>query len=154
MTILLLAAALGLAIQTPAPAEIQLRPLSQKRDVLQAEVAITKMSTADLKGLSTTQPIEHVSEVSRSDAITAVVTIQGCQADDKGGCSASADIVTYRSDGSVHTESKNVTMVGGRGTATVALAAADATGIYKVVATVRDLNARRFAKVERLFGVK
>jgi hypothetical protein len=122
--------------------------------VLQAEVAITKMSTADLKGLSTTQPIEHVSEVSRSDAITAVVTIQGCQADDKGGCSASADIVTYRSDGSVHTESKNVTMVGGRGTATVALAAADATGIYKVVATVRDLNARRFAKVERLFGVK
>jgi hypothetical protein len=28
------------------------------------------------------------------------------------------------------------------------------TGIYKVVATVRDLQATRFAKTERLFGVK
>ena len=30
----------------------------------------------------------------------------------------------------------------------------DVTGVYRVVATVRDLRATRFAKTERLFGVK
>jgi hypothetical protein len=62
--------------------------------------------------------------------------------------------VVYRPDGSVFSEAKNVELVGGRGTVAIAFSPSDATGVYKIVATVRDLNARRFGSAERFFGVK
>ncbi len=125
--------------------------LSQKREVLRAEVAITTLPAAEI---AAAKAIDHDTEVARSEPITVVVTIQGCQPDARGACNASADVEAQKPDGSVHSEMKNITLNSGRGTAALTLAAGDVTGVYKVVATVRDLNARRFARTERLFGVK
>ena len=60
----------------------------------------------------------------------------------------------YKPDGTVHSELKNINLSTHRGSAILKLSMDDVTGIYKVVATVRDLQAQRFAKTERLFGVK
>jgi hypothetical protein len=142
---------LGHVPQTNQPAAPS---LSQKREVLQSEIAITTRPSAELAALAPTQAVEHDSEVSRSEAVTVVVSIRECKKDEKGACNASADVIAYKPDGSVHSEMKNVPLSTGRGTAALKLTPTDATGVYRVVATVRDLNARRFGKTERLFGVK
>ena len=128
--------------------------LTSKREVLKSVVAITTQPAADLARIPSSQEIEHDSEVARSEAVTVVVMVQGCQPDAQGTCRASADVVAYKPDGSVHSEMKDINIGSGRGTTTLKLAPTDETGVYKVVATVRDLNARRFGKTERLFGVK
>jgi hypothetical protein len=155
MHTLLMLSAIGLmlspAFQTNQSAS---RPLSQKREVLQSEIAITTRPSAELASLAPSQPLDHDSEVSRSESVTVVVSIRECTKDEKGACNASADVIAYKPDGSVHSEMKNIVLSTGRGTASLKLAPEDATGVYRVVATVRDLNARRFGKTERLFGVK
>jgi hypothetical protein len=155
MKTLLMLSAIGLvmgqAFQTNQSAS---RPLSQKREVLQSEIAITTRPSAEIAALTTSQPIEHDSEVSRSENVTVVVSIRECTKDEKGACNASADVIAYKPDGSVHSEMKNIILSTGRATASLKLTPEDATGVYRVVATVRDLNARRFGKTERLFGVK
>ena len=156
MKILLTIAALSLGIgQTPpSTAPMPQQSLSAKREVLRAVVAISTLPAADLKSVPAAKEIEHDSEVARSEAVTVVVMIQGCQPDASGVCNASADVVAYKPDGSVHSEMKGITLAGGRGTASLTLAPTDVTGVYKVIATVRDLTAKRFGKTERLFGVK
>jgi hypothetical protein len=128
--------------------------LSERREVLKSVVAITTRPAAELASVPVTQEIEHDSEVERSEVVTVVVMMQGCQADAQGACRASSDVVAYRPDGSVHSEMKEINLATGRGTTILKLAPSDVTGVYRVVATVRDLNARRFGKTERLFGVK
>lgn len=128
--------------------------LTSKREVLKAVVAITTRPATELAGIPAAQEVEHDSEVARSEAVTVVVMVQGCQPDAKGVCQASADVVAYKPDGSVHSEMKQINLSSGRGTASLKLAPSDETGVYKVVATVRDPTARRFGKTERLFGVK
>jgi hypothetical protein len=109
---------------------------------------------AELSTIPLTTEIDHDSEVARDETVTVVVTLQGCQPDAAGTCRATADIVTQKPDGTVHSERKNVPLTGGRGTAALALTPTDATGVYTVIATVRDPEARRVARSERLFGVK
>lgn len=155
MTSLLTCAALGLVlVQAPAPAPAAPPSLTSQREVLRSVVAITTLPGVELQAIPPAKEIEHDSEVARTEAVTVVVMIQGCQADASGACRAEADVVAYRPDGSVHSEMKAVALTGGRGTVPLKLAADDVTGVYKVVATVRDLAARRFGKTERLFGVK
>jgi hypothetical protein len=137
-----------------APTETAQRTLSQRREVLQPVVAITTVAVTDLTSIPATKEVEHDSEVARSEAVTVVVMIQGCQADVKGVCNASADVTAYKPDGSVHSEMKGINLATRRGTATLKLASSDVTGVYRVEATVRDLTAKRFGKTERLFGVK
>ena len=154
MNILLIGAAvIGLLGQTPPPSTPQ-PSLTEKREVLKSEVAISTLPLADLKSVPAAKPIDHDSEVARTEPVTVIVTIHGCQTDANGACNASADVVAYRPDGSVHSEMKNVSLATGRGTTTLKLAPADVTGVYKVIATVRDVTAKRFGKTERLFGVK
>ena len=49
---------------------------------------------------------------------------------------------------------RNVSLNSLRTTAPLKLSASDQTGLYKIVATVRDLNASRFGTAERVFSVK
>lgn len=128
--------------------------LGDKRSVLRAEAAITTLPAADVLKTPAATEIEHDSEVARTELVTVVVTIQGCQADAAAACQATADVVAHKPDGTVHSEMKNIALTHGRGTATLKLAPTDVTGVYKVEATVRDPIARRVAKAERLFGVK
>lgn len=126
--------------------------LSQKRESLQPVVLITTLPSDDVAKRAET--LEHDTEVARNEAITIVLTIPACEKGANGACNASADLVTYKPDGTVHSEVKNVSLNERRVTAPLKLTPNDATGLYKVVATVRDLNARRFASAERIFGVK
>ena len=85
--------------------------------------------------------------------MAAVVRVTGCMKDTAGACKVNADVVIYRPDGSVFHEVKNLDLAAGRGAVPLKIDANTATGIYKVVFTIRDLTARRFATVEQ-FGVK
>jgi hypothetical protein len=138
-------------LQAPPPSQPS---LSAKRNVLRAEAAITTLPAADVLKTPAATEIEHDSEVARSETVTVVVTIQGCQADAAAACQATADVVAHKPDGTVHSEMKNIALTHGRGTAALKLTPTDVTGVYKVEATVRDPVARRVATAERLFGVK
>ena len=128
-----------------------LQGLSAKRNAMQSEVLITTLSAADLKAAKT---LEHDSEVARTEVVSIVVTMPPCLKNAQGACNASADIVVYTPDGKVHSETKAVSLNAGRGTVPLKLAPTDVTGVYRVLATVRDLNARTFSTSERKFGVK
>ena len=134
--------------------DVPVRKLSAEREVLRAVVAITTMPPSELDKIPVTKEVEHDSEVSRSELVMVVVMAPGCKGNAQGECEATADVVIYKPDGSVHSELKNISLKSHRGSAILKLASDDVTGIYKVVATVRDLTATRFAKTERLFGVK
>ena len=101
-----------------------------------------------------TPALEHDTEVDRSESITIVLSIAACDKGEVGRCNASADLVAYKPDGTVHSEMKNVSLNSLRATAPLKLSASDQTGLYKIVATVRDLNASRFGTAERVFSVK
>jgi len=122
-----------------------------RKGALQSEVLVTTLSVADQQAAKT---LEHDSEVAKDEAVTIIVTLPTCQKDPQGACNASADVVTYTPDGTVHSEMKGVSLNTGRGTVALKLAPRDVNGVYKVVATVRDVIARRFGTTERLFGVK
>ena len=144
-----LAFAVGLA-QTPASQPT----LSERRASLQPDVLITTLSAEDLAKRAASPALEHDTEVARHEAVTIVVSMGDCTKDARGACNASADVVTYKPDGSVHSEMKNITLNTGRGLTALKFTDRDATGLYKVIATVRDLNGKRFGKAERSFGVK
>ena len=146
---LLLTLALGLMVTAPlAPAG---QGAAEKASPITSEILITTLPTAEVTASKT---LEHDTEVARNEAVTVVVMLPACQKDPQGACNAAADIVAYTPDGKVHSEMKGVSLKEGRGMSSLKLAPTDPTGVYKVVATIRDLNARRFGKAERLFGVK
>jgi hypothetical protein len=130
--------------------------LSSKAEKLQTEVLITTLATADLTKQITAAngTIEHKSEVARGGPVAAVVRTQGCERDSAGVCKVNADVVIYKPDGTVFHEAKNLDLPQGRGAVPLKFDPNAATGVYRVVVTVRDLTARRFANVERQFGVK
>ena len=146
---LLLSLAVGLMVTAPLRAAEQ--GSSEKRELIKSEVLITTLPAADIKAAKT---LEHDTEVAKNEAVTVVVILPTCQKDSQGVCNASADIVAYRPNGEVHSEMKSVSLNEGRGMASLRLAPSDPTGVYKVIATVRDPNSRQFGKTERLFGVK
>jgi hypothetical protein len=152
MTIVATAAlAVVVAVVSTQPAQ---QPFAAQRDVLKSEIAIATADAREIQKLPITHVIEHDTEVARGESLTIVVTAQGCEKDATGACSIAADVVTLRPDGSTHSEVKSLSLASGRATAPLGFAPDDTTGLYRVVATVRDLNARRFAKVERILGVK
>lgn len=130
--------------------------LSSKTDKLQSEVLITILPSADLNKQITAEngTFEHKSEVGRGGPVAAVVRVRGCEKDSAGTCKVNADVVVYKPDGSVFHEVKNLDLPAGRVAVPLKVDAQAATGVYRVVATIRDLTARRFATVERQFGVK
>jgi hypothetical protein len=134
------------------PTATSAQSASRPRESLQPEVLITTIARDQL---ATHASLEHDTEVARSEAVTIVVSIAACEPVEGGSsCNASADVVAYKPDGTVHTELKNLSLNSRRATAVLPLTANDVTGLYKVVATVRDLAARRFGNAERSFGVK
>jgi hypothetical protein len=134
-------------------AVIPVQSLTQKRAMLKPDVLITTLAPDAIVQAAAT-PLEHDSEVDRSESITIVLSIAACDKGEIGRCNASADLVVYKPDGTVHSEMKNVSLNSLRTTAPLKLSANDVTGLYKIVATVRDLNASRFGTAERVFSVK
>ncbi len=156
-----IAAALAVALAVVASAQ-QSPPAGQpgavtgQPDTLQSEVLISTLRAADLAKQITAASgtIEHKSEVRRGEPVAAVVRTTGCLKDTAGACKVNADVVIYKPDGSVFHEVKSVDLPAGRGAVPLKIDANTAAGVYKVVVTIRDLPARRFATVEQQFGVK
>lgn len=123
---------------------------------LQSEMLISTLPASELtKRIASGAPaIEHESEVPRGGPVTVVVRTTGCQQDAAGACHVSADVVAYTPDGSVLHEAKELDLTAGHAIVSLTIGATAATGLYKVVVTVRDVTARRFSRVERPFGVK
>lgn len=157
----LITAALAVALapaafaQPPRPAA-QPGALTDQMQELHPEVLISTLPAADLtKRLTTaTGAIQHEPEVARGEPVAAVVRTTGCVKDTTGACRINADVVTYGPDGTVFHEARRLDLPEGRDVVPLEIEATSATGVYKVVVTVRDLTARRFATVERQFGVK
>jgi hypothetical protein len=139
-----------------SPVAAQSGPLSSATQTLDVDLSISTLSAAELKTRldSPTSVFEHVSEVGRSGPVAAVLRVRGCQSSTPDSCKMNADIVTYRPDGSIMAETKNLDLPLGRGAVPLKFDAAGPSGVYRVEATVRDLATRRFAKVDRKFGVK
>ena len=74
--------------------------------------------------------------------------------DTTGACKVNVDIVVYKPDGSMLHEARSLDLPTGRGAVPFKIDANAETGLYKVVSTIRDLTARRFATMERQFGVR
>jgi hypothetical protein len=148
----LIAAALAVALPLVASAQ---SPAGQT-EKLQSEVLISTLPTADLTKQITaaTGTIKHTSEVARGGPVTAVVRTTACMKDTAAACKVTADVMIYKPDGSVFHEVKGLDLPAGRGAVPLKIDANAATGVYKVVVTIRDLTARRFATVEQQFGVK
>jgi hypothetical protein len=145
---------IGVLAFTITPGAQGTTSLSEKRHSLKPEVLVTTLSADELAKRPLGSPLEHNTEVARTDTLTLVLTIGPCEKGSEGTCNVSADVITYKPDGTVHSEQKNVAIKGDRAMVPLKFAATDATGLYRVVATVRDLNARRFAQAERIFGVR
>ena len=157
----LIAAVLAVALAPAAPAQ-QPRPtdspdaLASQTGSLQSEVLISTLPIADLMKQITaaTGSLEHKSEVARGGPVAAVVRTTGCMKDTAGVCKVNVDIVVYKPDGSMFHEARSLDLPTGRGAVPFKIDANAETGIYKVVGTIRDLTARRFATLERQFGVR
>jgi hypothetical protein len=123
---------------------------------LNSEVIITTLATPELTKQVTAADgtFEHKSEVARGGPVAAVVRTTGCAKDAAGTCKINADVVVYAPDGKVFHEAKNLNLPQGRAAVPLKFDANAATGVYRVVVTVRDLTANRFGQVERQFGVK
>jgi hypothetical protein len=134
---------------------VQSGALTGQMQRLQSEVLISTLAAEDLTREIAAENgvIEHMSEVARDGPVAAVVRTTGCQ---KAGevCKVNADVVVYAPDGSVFHDAKRLDLPKGRAAVPLKLDASAPTGVYRVVATIRDLAARRFATVERQFGVK
>lgn len=157
MRISLVVATLAVAVAaTAVAASAQTGALTSKTDKLQSEVIVSILPTADLTRQITAEKgtIEHKSEVARGGPVAAVVRVNACQKDSAGTCKVNADVVVYKPDGSVFHEVKQLDLPAGRAAVPLTFDAQATTGVYHVVATIRDLTARRFATVERYFGVK
>ena len=146
----------GILAAVPGFAQTGQGPLSSKVGKLGSEVLITTMTTADLtkEVMAANGTFDHKSEVARGGPVAAVVRTTGCERDTAGACKVNADVVIYAPDGKVFHEAKNLDLPQGRGAVPLKFDAMAATGVYRVVVTVRDLSARRFETVERQFGVK
>jgi hypothetical protein len=149
-TVFVLLAAFSLAAFEQSPPRAT---FAQKRAAMEPDVLITTLPEAELKTLTSEKAMEHDSEVARTEVVSVVVSMPKCQKDANGMCNASADVVVSNPDGSKHSDLQ-ISLPSGRGTATLRLAPYDVTGVYTVVATVRDLRASRFGTAERKFGVK
>ncbi len=130
--------------------------LSAQTQKLQSEVLISTLPVPELTKQVTAEngTIEHKSEVARGEPVAAVVRAKGCERDRSDECRVNADVVVYKPDGSVFQEVRMLDLPAGRGAVPLKVDAQSPTGVYRVVATIRDLTARRFATLERQFGVK
>jgi len=147
-------AAVSFAQQTPQ------RPssgaLSSPKETPQTDVLISTLPIDELTKQIAAQDgkIEDTSEVARGGPVAVVVRSTGCMKDEAGHCNITANVTVYKPDGSIFHEAKALDVSAGRVTVPLDIDANAATGLYKVVVTVRDLTARRFPVLERKFAVK
>jgi len=99
--------------------------------------------------------LDTVTELRPDTPALAIARVSGCLAD-AGRCRVNVDYTIYKPDGSVYRELKLQPVEEGKTVPSLrfTLTASDPPGLYRVVATIRDLNARRTQRPERIFSLR
>lgn len=114
---------------------------------------------------SETPSFESAKQVGFDESVGVLILFAGCKQDSKGTCNSEADYAIYNPDGSVFVERKKQTLWKeqappkentqlGRAILTFRTAKTLAAGLYKVKATVSDLNADVSFDLETQFALK
>ena len=152
-----LSVALTAVSSAQQPPQSQPDTSTRATETLQSEILISTLPTAELTKQIAAEKgaIEHKSEVERGGPVAVVIRSTDCMKDEEGRCNITAKVTVYKPDGSVFHETKALDLPPkGRLAVPLTIDATAGTGLYKVVVTVRDLTARRFAVLERRFAVK
>jgi hypothetical protein len=151
--------ALALALPlTITSALAQMPPSARKVSNLETDLIVATREDDTLRGWLEGRAgvtLDTVTEVRPGTPAFAIARVTGCMADG-GRCNVSIDYTIYRPDGFVYREVKLQPLEQGKMPPTLrfTLEATDPPGLYRVVATVRDLNARRTQRPERIFSLR
>lgn len=154
----LLATALALALPSLVEVSAQTPPSARKASALDTELIVATRDDDTLRQWSEWQPgvtLDTVTELRPNTPALVIVRVTGCQIEFTK-CNVNVDYTIYRPDNSVYKEAKLQPVENGRTAPPLkfTLTASDAPGLYRVVATVRDLNARRTQRPERIFSLR
>lgn len=137
---------------------VQVPPSARQVSRLETDVIIATRDDETLRHWSEGRPdvtVDSVTELRPGTPAQVVVRVTGCLAD-AGACNVNVDYTIYRPDNSVFKELKLQPVENGKTPPPLrfTLAASDPAGLYRVVATIRDLNARRMQRPERIFSLR
>jgi hypothetical protein len=130
----------------------------QPRPPLIIELVIAAGSDARLEQWALHQgaELETVTEFRPGQPVVAQARIAGCDPGDRQRCDVSVQYVVHGPGGTVyHQEPSRPAETGTPAPAMrFAFTDADPAGLYRIVVTVRDLNAKRLSRVERIVGLR
>lgn len=158
MTHAWLALSAALALPWLVDVAAQTPPSMRKVSALETELIVATRDDDTVRQWSAWQPgvtLDTVTELRPNAPAQAIVRVKGCQVEFTR-CNVNVDYTIYRPDNSVYKELKLQPVENGRVAPPLAftLTASDAPGLYRVVATVRDLHARRTQRPERIFSLR
>jgi hypothetical protein len=137
---------------------VQMPPSARQASNLQSDLIVATREDDTLRGWLDWRPgvtLDTVTELRPDAPAFAIARVSGCLADG-GSCRVNVDYTIYKPDGSMYRELKLQPVEQGKMVPSLrfTLTAADPAGLYRVVATVRDLNARRTQRPERIFSLR
>ena len=136
----------------------QTPPSARQASALQSELIVATRDDDTLRQWTEWRAgatLETVTELRPETPAFAIARVSGCLAEG-GRCNVSLDYTIYRPDGTVFKELKLQPVEQGKTVPSLrfTLTATDPPGLYRVVATIRDLHARRTQRPERIFGLR
>jgi hypothetical protein len=136
----------------------QTPPSARQASALQSELIVATREDDTLKQWTEWRAgvtLETVTELRPGTPAFAIARVSGCLVDG-GRCNVSIDYTIYRPDGTMFKELKLQPVEQGKTAPSLrfTLAATDPPGLYRVVATIRDLHARRTQRPERILGLR
>lgn len=145
-------ALLSIAVSAQTP------PSMRQKSVLDSDIVVATQDDPALRAWAEWRAgatFETVTELRPGAPAFAIARVTGCMVE-YGKCNVNVDYTIYRPDNSVYKELKLQAVENGQLAPRLnfTLGAADPAGLYRVVATVRDLNARRTQRPERLFSLR
>ncbi len=136
----------------------QTPPSARQTSALESDLIVATREDDTLRAWLEWRPgatLDTVTEVRPGTAALAIARVRGCLVDG-GRCNVNVDYTIYKPDGSVFRELKLQPVEQGKTVPSLrfTLTATDPAGLYRVVATIRDLTARRTQRPERIFSLR
>jgi hypothetical protein len=142
-----------------AHASVEMHASQTGRAKLEVELIVADKESDELRRWAAgdvSVALETDTEVRPGDPVIAQVRIRGCQPGAGGKCDLTVQYAAYAPDGRAIHELKAQRVEPGQPAAALrfSLSASDAAGLYRVVAIVRDMNAKQMIQAERVFGLR